>query len=342
MKIIRAWFGMTVLLAGVTLASQAYATVINVLWYSYADPFSEYRQKISLLAGIVQSSPQSSGLGWNLTFFDPASPTPDFKAYDVLVVESGEAFRTGAPGGPLATPNYSGILNNKAAIESARGDRTFISAADADFHAVRGNTGNVLGNVCVPAIISPDCWNGALGHSVNAVNWAASGNGLGIVSFLDGEFPGSFWWTNPNSFLRSELLGHVDYAGSDNRPIINSLEASYPLNFGLTSLGLSDWNNSFHAFFDTIPGYAPIVDSSVHLGSAVAIATSRFASAPTFPAIAVDSPGTLLLLALGLGVGLGFGRLQPTATLTPSMEHLTLRQSGIDRFGTKHTRAITF
>ena len=34
---------------------------------------------------------------------------PGFDAYDVLVIESGEAFRTGSPGGPLATPDYSGI-----------------------------------------------------------------------------------------------------------------------------------------------------------------------------------------------------------------------------------------
>lgn len=320
----RMWWA--ALITGLGLSAPAHATVIDVLWYTYADPASEYRQQISLLSSVVQTLPQSSGLSWNLTYFSPASATPNFAAFDVLVIESGEAFRTGAPGGPLATPNYSGILNNKAAIEAARGDRTFISGADSDFHTVRGDTGNIPdvpdppGGKCVPAITSADCWDGALGHSVNAVNWAASGNGLGIVSFLDGEFlPGAFWWTHPDSFLRSELDGYVSYAGSDNAPIIDLLAASYPLNFGLTSLGLSDWDNSFHAFFlDTIPNYTQIVDSSLHPAFAGAIATSRFASAPTTPDVTVDAPGTLFLFALGLTLGLVRLRSHPHRQSTSS------------------------
>lgn len=301
-----------VMILGLGLSSAAHATTIDVLWYTYAHPLSEYREKISLLSSVVQTLPQSSGLSWNLTYFSPDSPMPDFAAFDVLVIESGEAFRTGAPGGPLATPNYSGILTNRDAIAAARGERTFISGADADFHTVRGDTGNIpdapadpRDGKCTPVIISADCWDGALGHSVNAINWAASGNGLGVVSFVDGEFPGSFWWTHADSFLRSELEGYVSYAGlgrfSENSPIIDPLAASYPLNSGLTSLGLSDWDNSFHAFFlDSIPNYTQIVDSSLRPGSAVAIATSGFVFAPTAPAVAVDAPGTLFLFIWGL------------------------------------------
>lgn len=310
----RSWVAAGVVV-GFNCLSPAHAVTIDVLWYTYADPASEYRQKISLLSSIVQSLPQSSGLSWNLSYLEASDPTPNFAGFDVLVVESGEAFRTGPPGGPLATPNYSGILNNKAAIEAVRGDRTFLSGADADFHAVRGDTGNIpdsLGGQCVPAIISVDCWDGALGHLVNGVNWAASGNGLGIVSFYHGEFPGSFWWTDPASFLRGELFGNVINYGPgnrDNAPIIQPAAANYPLNSGLTSLGLSDWDFSFHGcFVDSIAGYTEIVDSSRNSACANAIATSRFAAAPTSPT-AVSAPGTTLLVILGLAglAVVGFG-----------------------------------
>ena len=299
------------LFLGLGLSAPVKATAIDVLWYTYADPASEYRQKISFLASLVHTLPQSSGLSWNLTYFTPTSATPDFSTFDVLVIESGEAFRTGPPDGPRATPNYSGILNNKAAIESVRGDRTFISGADADFHSLRGDTGNIPDpGKCDPVFTSADCWDGALGHLVNAVNWAASGkvvggNHLGIVSFLDGEFPGSFWWTHPDSFLRNELNGYVSYATSDNTPIIDALAASHPLNFGLTSLGLSDWDNSFHAFFlDTIPNYTPVVDSGLHPEFSAAIATSRFSPQHHDNPVAVDAPGTLFLFAIGLTLNL--------------------------------------
>jgi hypothetical protein len=282
MKNGQTWILLATLIAGLSFTSLAQPAPIKVLWYTYADPASEYRQKISQLASIVHTLPQSSGSSWNLTYWEAGSTVPDLAAFDVLVIESGEAFLTGAPGGPLAIPDYSGILENKAEIQAARGDRTFVTTADSDFHAIRGNTGNIPydpdapdgGGKCAPVLISPDCWDGALGHLVNAVNWAARGDGLGIVSFLDGEHPGSFWWTNVDSFLHSELDGLVSYAGSEQNPIINPLQASHALNAGLTSKGLSGWGISFHAFFLPVDGYAPIVDSSLRPGLAVAIATS--------------------------------------------------------------------
>jgi hypothetical protein len=311
-------YGLAAALAtAAAFSGPAQAATINILWYTYADPASEYRQKISELSGVVQTFSQTGGLNWNLTYWEPGGATPNLTSFNVLVIESGEAFRTGAPNGALATPDYSGILNNRAAIEAARGDRTFITAADSDFHAVRGDTGNIPddpnapdgGGKCSPAISSPDCWDGALGHSVNAINWAASGNGLGIVSFLDGEFNGSFWWTHPDSFLHDELAGKVSYSGSEQAPVINPVQALYPLNYGLTSQGLSDWDNSFHAFISPISGYTAIVDSSTRPGFAVALATSLFADAPTtpitgLPVTPIDEPGTLLLVSLGLAFAL--------------------------------------
>lgn len=260
------------------------AAPIAVLWYTYAHPASEYRGMISKLSGIVHQLPQNGGSAWHLTFWDPHGPVPNFEEFDVLVIQSGEAFLTGAPGEPPATPDYSGILNNKAALGAARGDRTFLTAADADFHAIRGDTGNFAGSAslgapseegrCAPAISSPECWDGALGHAVNAINWAGSGNGMGIVSFLDGEHPGSFWWSHEDSFLRRELDGRVSYAGSEQNPVIRPSQATHPLNSGLTAQGLSNWNKSFHAFFLPIEGYLPVVDSSFMPGFSVAIASA--------------------------------------------------------------------
>lgn len=249
-------------LAAMGLASGAFAATINVLWYSYADPLSEYKTFYRKLA--TSGTPHPTGDTWNLTFFGPGDPAPDFTKYNVLVIHSGEAFRTGPPGGLNVDPNYSGIFANKAAIEAARGDRTFLTGNDADFHAVRGDSGTCgTGTWCL---------DGALGVVINAVNWAAGGNKLGIVSFIDGNFPGSLWWDNPNSFLQAELSGYVTHA-TENAGLIDSDQATFALNKGLTSAGISNWGFSFHgAFLATIPGYTAVVSSPVRTQYVLTIA----------------------------------------------------------------------
>ena len=268
------------LLALAAVLSSAHAASINVLWYTYADPLSQYRDATGIreIATLAPTYPQGSGLQWNLTFFDNNSATPDFSAYDVLVTESGEAFRTNPPGGPRATPNYDAILNNKAAISAARGDRTIISGSDADFHAIRADTG-----LCAP-FSGCGLWDGARGYLVNMVNWAASGNGLGIVALLDGEFAAldKRWWVAPDSFLHDELAGHVVYM-TENAPVISAAAAAYPLNGGLSSLGLSQWRNSFHAGFVDVPGYTGTVFSTRRPGMLLSIATTALVAASTSP-----------------------------------------------------------
>lgn len=261
MKILFRW---TILLGFVFgAASNACATTINVLWYSYAAATSEYKSFFTTLA--TTGTPQSTGSTWNLTFFGPGDPTPAFGSYNVLVIESGEAFRTGPPGQPNATPDYSGIFTNKAAIEAARGNRTLISGTDADFHSVRGDSG-----LCGSGSY---CFDGALGYAINAVNWAAGGTGLGVVSFIDGNFPGSLWWDKPDSFLASELRGYVTHF-NENSAIIDSVQATYPMNQGLTSAGLSNWMNTGHAgFLKTIPRYTATVDSGSNSLYALSIET---------------------------------------------------------------------
>jgi hypothetical protein len=49
------------------------------------------------------------------------------------------------------------------------------------------------------------------------------------------------------------------------------------LNQGLTSQGLSGWQNSFHGeFLDSTPGYHEVVDSSGDSNYAYTIATTTF------------------------------------------------------------------
>ena len=222
--------------------------------------------------------------------------------YNVLVIHSAEWGFTGrqvagdagvATAQPNIPPDYSGILRNKARIEAARGERTFITGSDADWHTIQGDTGNAPPAgpearrplVCHPTITGPTCWDGALGHLVNAVNWAGSGRGLGIVSLVAAEYPGALWWVHPDSFLRAELSGRVTVFWQadkrrENNPVISAQAQKYPLNYGLTTKGLSNWKYSFHAGISrSIPGYAAIVDSTRYPHLAVAIATAKFASA---------------------------------------------------------------
>jgi len=285
---------------------------IEVLWYTYAHPESIYIQTIQKLAEVVHTLPQGSGLQWKLTFFRPDSPVPEFGKYNVLVIHSGEPGFTGQyfphlgyanPRQPLARADYRGILRNKAAIEAARGERTFITGSDADVHAVWGDTGRAPPDpsgkkqrVTCNTPISAACWDGALGHLVNAVNWAGSGRGLGIVSLVAGEQVAAQWWLAPDSFLRAELKGHVVIWGAgttrENSPAIPEAAQAYPLNSGLTTKGLSNWNNSFHGGISrSIPGYTPIVNSTTYPDLAVAIATARFATAGTNGPAQPAAPG---------------------------------------------------
>ncbi|MEO8306028.1 MAG: hypothetical protein ABI724_18105 [Betaproteobacteria bacterium] len=160
-------------------------------------------------------------------------------------------------------------------------------------HMINGETGNAPQSAagsprpwtCDPVITGAACWDGALGHLVNAVNWAASGRGLGIVSLVAAESPGSTWRGDPESFLRSELDGRVTIWGTggkvrENNPVIPAATQKYALNYGLTSKGLGNWKNSFHAGFSRpVPGYVSIVDSALYPNTSVGIATAKFAGA---------------------------------------------------------------
>jgi len=281
-------------LAAVVAASNALGAetrTISVLWYSYAHPESTYRKMIERLGAVVHTIPQSSGTKWRITFYGPRDARPAFGRYDVLVIQSGEGFGSGHPLLPtLNKVDFSGILQFKAAITAARGSRTVLTGADADVHAIGGETGHAPVKEgyrlsCDPPFTGQRCWDGAAGHLINAVNWAAGGTKMGIVSLVAAEFPGSDWWLHPDSFLREELTAgrtlqspiRVLGPGTrENTPVIPQEALHHPLNAGLTSKGLGNWNNSFHATFaQPLPGYVAIVNSTRYPGMAVVIASDK-------------------------------------------------------------------
>lgn len=256
---------------------------INVLWYGQNPT---YNSEISEL-GAAASSYDPWGdrnLDWNLTFWNPADAAPTFSDYDVFVIGTGWS-------GSKLSFDPSGIFNNKFAIEAARGSRTFLSGQDADGHY----------------FINPG-GDGPFGFLANAVNWAGSGTGMGIVALPDGWDPGANsrnrrWWLNENSFLKDELEGYVSYFLEEN-VIIPTETSDFPVNEGLTTAGLSNWGQSAHAGFNkNIPGYLSINDAGSYPGYAVTIVTASEAAGGTLGSRKVPEPtsvfGLLAFCAFG-------------------------------------------
>jgi Calx-beta domain len=269
------WVSAGLLVVGLANVAVANGATIDVLWYTYGAPTSLYRSQVLDLANRAATMPESAKVQWRVTFFGPTDPAPTFANYNVLVIQNAEGFRTGpTPTDPNLSPDYAGILNNKLAIEAARGDRTLISGSDADFHAIRGDSGN-----CVP-VNGCFLYDGAVGYVVNAINWAGSGQGMGVVSFYHGELAGGFWWNHPNSFLSAELTGRYSAARDNQPPVL----ADLPLNRSLTPTGLSNWTNAFHGRFADVPGYTGVQFAASAPTLALSIATTAFVTAPAGPA----------------------------------------------------------
>jgi hypothetical protein len=258
-----------VLVLSLTMAAAASAASINVLWYGDTN----IQSAISTFAASAAS--YGGGLSWNVTFWNPGVT---YSNYNVLVIGSaGSGFGLGF--------DTTGILGASSAIEAARGSRTFLSGQDADYHITAGGQMTTI--------------NGAAGFLYNAVDWAGSGTGLGIVAMPDGwNGTGSSWWLTPGSFLYNELNGYVSYVQEES-VVIPAATAGYPVNAGLTTAGLSDWGVSAHLAFDkNIPGYISINDAGSHPGYAVTILTESQAGGVTTGSVPL--PGAILLFAPGL------------------------------------------
>lgn len=232
-------------IATVLLTPMVNAATIDVLWTSGS---AAYNDNIVELAGEASTfDPDGDGaLDWNLDFWDASGgAAPIFSNYDVLVVGSTCNFTgTGNCSGSGFYGNgvfVDDIITESSNIEAARGSRTFISGQDADWHDLNNRQ---------------DQDDGPKGFMINAVNWAASGTGLGIVSMTDriGGFNNG-WWTATGSFLADEVAA---FSYGSNTVDIGAGQENFPINEGLTSAGLSNWGTSSHACFDELSGYTRI------------------------------------------------------------------------------------
>jgi hypothetical protein len=295
-----------------TIASAFFSASINaasidVLWYGHNSGTSAgpYNTTITSLAASAHTyDPGFNGSNtWNLTIWNPLDATPVFGNYDALVIGSGFTRFFG-------DFDPARLLGAKAAIESARGNRTFISGQDADWHNANNRQNQD---------------DGPRGFLINAVNWAASGEGLGIVALTDGYSntpTGGSWLVQDGSFLKGELEGYLSYF-QDEDVIIPASTAGFPVNEGLTTAGLSNWGQSAHMCVGKdILGYASINDSGISnssdldsLDCAITLVTAAEIAGDTIPdsVPAVPVPAAVWLFGTALIGLVGFSKRRKAA-----------------------------
>lgn len=244
---------------------------IDVLWLGGNSTYNA--AMTTLAAGASSWDPLGDGyLNWNFTLWNAGDPTPTFSDYDVFMIGSNDGHGI----------DYSRVIAAQSAIEAARGSRTFLSGQDADFHCKYGQ-----GDSC--------------GFLYNAINWAGSGTGMGIVALtsLDGG-----WHDQAGSFLQAEMAGMGETFVSGNDVFIPGGSTGYPVNEGLTSTGLSNWGSSYHTTWDVAgveaAGYEVININGAE--RAVTILTASEASGGTTGGggTVVPEPSTTVLMATGL------------------------------------------
>lgn len=290
---------LTTLSATLLATTAAMPTTISVLWTAGN---TNYNANIEELAVEASSHDPAGdgGLDWDLTLWDPADATPDFTSYDVLVIGSVD-FGLGV--------SAAGVLASEAAITAARGSRTMLTGQDADWHDLNNR---------------PDQTDGPAGFMINSVNWAASGTGLGVVSFA-ANFRDSTWWTDADSFLSDEINASDVVFRPDDSVYLGADQGDFAVNEGLTDAGISSWGTSSHLEFEDIAGYEAInftdADSA---GRAITIVTSGTAGGSTgggddpdggTTVPVVPLPGAAWFLIAGLG---GFAGLKRRAANKPA------------------------
>lgn len=251
------------LLAGALLAAPLSAATINVLWYTGGvESFSpgDYGVALNALAADAPGAP--GGNTWNITQW--AGGTMPAGSYNVLVVASP------VPGW-ITNPDYSALATAASGI--ALGDRIMVTGQDADYH-----------NLTYPG---PTPFDGPHGFLLDGINWAGGGTGLGLVAL----------GADPNNYGFS-LTGYSPGTGfgTDNVQIPAAF-ASFPINTGLTSAGLSNWFTSSHDLFQiTDPIQWTGINVDGNSGDFVTIVSAQTAAGD----ITTPEPATFALFGLGL------------------------------------------
>jgi hypothetical protein len=255
-----------VLLATVGLsicAVEANAAPLNVLWLDGGDTSWE-TQELNLQSPYVSGDPSSAT--WNITFWNGSTSAPLAQSnYNVLVVGSDSSSNAS-----LFT-NYAPTLGN----------RIFVTGQDADYHYNDGP--------------GPSNFNGPGGFLRDAINWAGAGTGLGVVVLSPGE--GSV----PLDTLGITGIGG-DVGGSDEVDIPSAV-ASFPVNSGLTSTGLSNWGESAHDTWTSVSSAWTGINTNGTDGQYVTLVSADTAGGAaagnSTPAVDVPEPVSLALLGTG-------------------------------------------
>jgi hypothetical protein len=190
--------------------SAANASSINVLWYSggVQSADSNYKGDVGGLSAPGAGDPTPAN--WNITFWD-SGPKPS-GTFNVMVVASPQ-------GSWSSSPSYTAA----DAASLAFGSRVMATGQDADWHFT-----NTPG---------PTNFDGPRGFLRDSISWAGSGTGMGLV-MLGGPEPFSSFYGFDTTLGSS--------SGSSNTVVIPPAFSAYPINTGLTSSGLSNWNTSAH------------------------------------------------------------------------------------------------
>ena len=261
----------------VFLALPAVAGSINVLWYTggvgdTTGGVAAYDATINSLATPMAGDPAAGATAdWNITYWTGgAMPTG---SYNVLVVASPQ-------GGWSPSPDYTAI-EGAGLTASSFGSRVMLTGQDADWHVNN-----------FPGAASFD---GPRGFLRDAVSWAGSGTGLGLVMLGQDGIGG-------DSGVDFGFTGFSEGGDSTNNVVIPGSEASFAINGGLTSGGISNWDTAAHDTFtdlNTSLWNGINIDGDVD-NQFVTIVSAGAAAGGTSGGGTVPEPFTLSIFGAGL------------------------------------------
>jgi len=229
------------LLALLVLGVSLPANAESILWYTGGVTSDGLLSQdyVSAITTLANNNP-----GWDVTFWSGGAMPGPASSYNVLVVASPEGLWN-SNSSPV--PDYAGL--NSAITQGTISfdpsvNNIVLTGQDADFHYLN------------QVLNTPSQQAGIQGFLQNAIDWAGSGNGMGLVALgqtgLDGFNNGSQSYApnEPNfGFTGYSVVGDLSLTQTVANTISIS-DASSAVNAELTSDQLSNWTNSNHYEFD--------------------------------------------------------------------------------------------